>query len=145
MLNEQIKATGRLRIEIRDQFGAVKDTREIDNLVVTVGKNWIASRMTATPTAMSHMAVGTSSASPAIGDTTLGSESARVALDSQSTTNNVTTYTATFPAGTGTGALVEAGLFNNASGGTMLARTTYAVVNKGAADAMTVTWTVTIS
>lgn len=146
MHQEQIRATGRLRIEIRDQFtGELKDVREIDNLVVTVGKNWIASRMTATPTAMSHMAVGTSSASPTVGDTTLGSEAARVALDSQSTTNNVTTYTATFPAGTGTGALVEAGLFNNASGGTMLARTTFAVVNKGAADAMTVTWTVTVS
>jgi hypothetical protein len=54
-------------------------------------------------------------------------------------------YAATFPAGTGTGAVVEAGIFNASSAGTMLCRTTFDVVNKGADDAMSVTWTVTIS
>lgn len=145
-MSDFIKAKGRLVIEVRDQItGELKERREVNNLVVTVGKNWIASRMTATPTAMSHMSVGTSSTAAAAADTTLGAEAARVALDSQATVSNVTTYTATFPAGTGTGAITEAGIFNAAAAGTMLARTVFAVVNKGAADAMTVTWTVSIS
>jgi hypothetical protein len=55
------------------------------------------------------------------------------------------TYVATFSAGTGTGAVVEAGIFNAASAGTMLCRTVFAVVNKGVDDAMTITWQITVS
>ena len=55
------------------------------------------------------------------------------------------TYTATFPAGTGTGAVVEAGILNASSGGTLLCRTVFSVVNKGANDAMTITWQITVS
>ena len=141
MLNESLKMKGRLRIELNG-----KVVRDIDNLVVTVGKNFVASRMTGTsPAVMSHMAVGATNTAAANGDTTLAAEAARVALGSASTTDAIATYTAVFPAGTGTGALVEAGLFNAGSAGTMLARTVFAVVNKGAADAMTITWTVTVS
>jgi hypothetical protein len=100
---------------------------------------------TNSPVAMTHMAVGTTSTAPAAGDTALGAEVGRVALASATSSSNVVTYTATFPAGTGTGALVEAGIFNASSSGTMLCRTTFSVVNKGAADAMSITWTVTVS
>ena len=48
-------------------------------------------------------------------------------------------------AGTGTGAVTEAAILNASSGGTMLCRTVFSVVNKGASDSMTVTWTVTVS
>ena len=54
-------------------------------------------------------------------------------------------YIATFPPGTGTGALVEAGLFNAAAAGTLLCRTIYSVINKAAGDSLTVTWTITIN
>ena len=47
--------------------------------------------------------------------------------------------------GPGTGAITEAGLFDAASGGDMLARTVFSVVNKGASDSITITWTITIS
>jgi hypothetical protein len=57
----------------------------------------------------------------------------------------VATYVASFPAGTGTGAVTEAGIFNASSGGTMLCRTVFSVVNKGADDAMSITWTITVS
>ena len=52
---------------------------------------------------------------------------------------------ATFAAGTGTGAVTEAALLNASSSGTMLCRTVFSVVNKGSADSMTITWTVTVS
>jgi hypothetical protein len=146
LTKELLKATGCLKIDVFNPDGSLKETREIDNLVVTVGKDFIASRMVGVAAnVMSHMAVGTGSTAPVVGNTTLGTETARVALTSGTASGSVATYVATFGAGTGTAALTEAGIFNAASVGTMLCRTTFAVVNKGASDAMTITWTVTIS
>lgn len=143
---ENLKASGSLRVVVTGADGKVKEEREFKNLVVTVGKNFVASRMVGTASAvMSHMAIGSDSTPAAAGNTTLGSQLARVALGSSTATTNVVTYTATFPAGTGTGAVVEAGIFNDPTVGTMLCRTVFAVVNKGVDDAMSITWTVTIS
>jgi hypothetical protein len=47
--------------------------------------------------------------------------------------------------GVGTGAISEAGIFNASSGGTMLCRTVFPVVNKQASDTIAITWTITIS
>lgn len=140
IVNDSIKALGHVVVKLNDQI-----VQEIPNLVVTAGKNFIASRMTGSTTAMSHMAIGSTNTAAAAGDTGLGGELGRVALSSSSTTGAVTTYSATFPAGTGTGAVVEAGIFNASSSGTMLCRTTFAVVNKGSNDTLTITWQVTIS
>lgn len=145
MLTDNLKITGAVSIQLTNKDGTVKDTREIKNLVVTVGKEFIASRMVATPTLMSHMAVGASNTAAAIGDTALGSELGRVALASSTAAGAVVTYSATFPAGTATGAVVEAGVLNASSAGTLLCRTVFPVVNKGADDAMSVTWAITIS
>lgn len=143
---ENLKASGSLRVVVTGADGKVKEEREFKNLVVTVGKNFVASRMVGTSAAvMSHMAIGSDNTPAAAGDTALGSELGRVALAGASAATNVVTYTATFPAGTGTGAVVEAGIFNATPAGTMLCRTVFAVVNKGIDDAMSITWTVTIS
>lgn len=140
-INSTLAMKGRLTIAINDEV-----VRDIDNLVVTTGKNYVASRMKdATTTAMSHMAVGTGSTAAAAGDTALGGEAARVALSSTAVSGADVTYSATFPAGTGTGALTEAAVLNANSSGTMLCRTVFAVVNKGVSDQMTVTWVVTAS
>jgi hypothetical protein len=66
-------------------------------------------------------------------------------LTSDTVAGAVVTYVATFGPGVGTGAIVEAGIFNAASSGTMLCRTVFSVVNKGADDAMTITWQITVS
>ena len=146
--NEKIVATGTLKITVTAPDGSVKQEQEVNNLVVTTGLGYIASRMKdATATAMSHMAIGTSSASPAAGNTTLGTESARVALTSTTVTANAVAYVATFPAGTPASltAITEAGIFNAASAGTMLCRTVFSVVNKDVGDTMSITWTVTMA
>lgn len=145
MITDDIKATGNVTIQLFNSDGSVKDTRQIKNLVVTTGKQFIASRMTSTPTAMSHMAVGAGTTAAAAGDTVLQSELGRVALTSSTTVGAVTTYVASFPAGTGTGAVTEAGILNASSGGTLLCRTVFAVVNKGTDDAMSITWAITVS
>ncbi len=141
MLKDNMKLTGKLSIAINDEV-----IQEVDNLVVTAGKNYVASRIKdATATAMSHMGIGTGTSAAAAGDTTLGTEAARNALTSTTVTNADVAYVASFAAGTGTGAITEAGLFNASSAGTLLCRTVFSVVNKGADDSMTITWTVTVS
>lgn len=146
MFNENLSATGNLTIELFDGFGGLKSSETVNNLVVTSGLSYIASRIKdATATAMSHMAVGSGSSAATLADTTLGSELGRVALTSTSVTTNAVTYSASFGAGVGTGAITEAGLFNAASAGTMLCRTVFSVVNKSAGDTLVITWIVTIS
>jgi len=148
MFNDAIKMTGNLKLVLTDEHGNIKQEEEVKNLVVTVGKNFIASRMKdATATAMTHMEVGTSTQAAAVGDTALiaAVASSRVTLTSTTVTTNSVAYVASFPAGTGTGALTEAGIFNASSAGTMLCRTVFSVINKGAADTLGITWTVTVN
>ena len=143
---EETKATGKLTVEIKDKNGLVKETREVKNLVVQAGLDFIASRMKdTTADVMSHMGIGTGSSAAASSDTTLGTEAARQALTSTTVNNNAVSYVASFAAGTGTGAITEAGILNAGSSGTLLCRTVFSVVNKGASDSMTITWTITIS
>ena len=142
--NEQLKMKGHLQIHLNDEL-----VRDIPNLVVTAGKGFVASRMIGTSAGvMSHMEVGTGTTDPAAGDTALQSavSGSRTAFTSSASFSGaVVTYVTTFAAGTGTGALTEAGIFNASSSGTMLCRTEFSVVNKGASDSMTITWTVTVS
>ena len=143
---DKFTATGTVNVIVRDEDGKVKQEFTVPNLVVDSGLDFIASRMKDTAAAaMSHMAVGTGSVAAAAGDTTLGAEAARVALTTTTVTDNAIAYVATFAAGTGTGALTEAGILNANSAGDLLCRTVFSVINKGASDSMTVTWTVTIS
>jgi hypothetical protein len=141
MLHDQFKMVGHLSIAINNNV-----VQEVPNLVVTDGKEFVASRMKDTTSgAMSHMAIGTGSVAAAATNSALGSEADRQALTSTSVTGAAITYTATFSAGEGTGAITEAGLFNASTSGQLLCRTVFAVVNKGSQDSMTITWTVTVS
>tara|TARA_B100000073_G_C23647827_1_gene539334 strand:+ start:606 stop:1034 length:429 start_codon:yes stop_codon:yes gene_type:complete len=142
MITENLSLKGRVIVRLNDEI-----IQEVDNLVVTTGKNYVASRMKdATATAMSHMAVGGSNTAAAAGQTALVSESARVALTSTTLSNNDVVYVGTFGAGTGTGTLNEAGILNASSGGTMLCRVVFSgAISKGSSDSMTITWTVTAS
>lgn len=146
--NEKIVATGTLKIVVTAPDGSVKQEQEVKNLVVTTGLGYIASRMKdTTDTAMSHMAIGTGSTAAAAGNTTLGTESARVALTSTTVTGPAVAYVASFPAGTPASltAITEAGIFNASSSGTLLCRTVFSVVNKDVNDTMSITWTVTMA
>ena len=147
MIIDNMKAKGRLSIVLKDADGNIKDQREVDNLVVSAGLDYIASRMKdATATAMSHMALGSGTTAAAAGDTDLESVlGSREALDSTTVTDNTVQYISSFEAGDGTGAVTEAGIFNASTGGTMLCRTVFDVVNKGANDTLSITWTITIS
>lgn len=142
MINDSLALTGALVIKVNEEV-----VQETNNLVVTAGKNWVADRMANANTVMTHMAIGTGTTAAAAGDTTLETESDRNTLSTSGGTvsGNTITYEATWAAGDGTGAITEAGLFDAATGGDMLARTVFAVVNKTDLDSMTITWTITVS
>ena len=145
MINDTIKVTGELKITVTKPDGNIHET-VVPNIVVTDGKEYIASRMKdATATAMSHMAIGTGTTAAAAGDSALETEAGRVSLTSTTVTSNAVAYVATFGAGTGTGAITEAGILNASSGGDLLCRTVFSVINKGAADTLGITWTVTVN
>ena len=146
---DRMVLTGKLVISINDEV-----VQEVDNLIVTAGKEWLASRMfDASDTVMTHMAIGTGTTAAVVADTTIETEVARQALDvSGGTVSGATvTYTTTFAADVpdvtapSTSPITEAGLLNAASTGTLLAHTVFPVVNKGETDSMTISWTVTIS
>lgn len=150
MLKDAIKAKGTLTLVLKDAQGNIK-TQEEHNLVVNTGLAYIADRMKNNSTVMSHMAVGSGTTAAAAADAALGTQlGSRVALDSTTivtttAANDSVQYVATFGAGTGTGAVTEAGIFNAASSGSMLSRTVFPVVNKGAADTLTITWKITVA
>ena len=148
--NDSLKAKGVLQLTLIDEAGNVKST-DTHNLVVNTGLAYIAGRIKdAATTVMSHMAIGSGQSPATAADTALGSQLARVVLDS---TTIVTTavagdsvqYVATFAPGTGTGAVYEAGIFNAASAGIMLCRTVFPVINKGDLDTLVITWKVTVA
>ena len=140
MINDDLKLTGHVSIALNDEV-----VREIPNLVVTDGKKWVADRMNNANAVMSHMAVGTGTNAAAAGDTTLQTENDRNALTSTTVTDNAVAYVASWAAGDATAALTEAAIFDAASSGDCLARTVFSVVNKGANDTLTITWTITVS
>ena len=145
-MNDGLKLRGDVALVLRDKDGNVKDERNIKNLIVDSGLNFICDRMKNDETAMTHMALGSGSTAAAAGDTSLGSQlGSREALDSDTVSSNTITYTASFEAGDATGAVTEAGIFNAASGGTMLCRTVFAVVNKSADDSLSVTWQISLT
>ena len=79
MINDGFNLKGKVEVRLNDEV-----VREIDNLVVTAGKNFVAASMIKTtsnsPAAMTHMAIGSNTTNPAAGDTALGTELGRVAL-----------------------------------------------------------------
>ena len=144
-LDSNLAMKGRLTIAINDEI-----VRDIDNLVVNNGKSYVASRMAADGTAvMSHMAIGAGVSAAGVTDSALGEQKAIVALNDGSPTLSgaTVTYAATFGINipSSAAAITEAGIFNDASSGTMLCRTVFAVVNKQPSDSMTITWAVTAS
>lgn len=156
MLKDSLKAIGDVYIELKNEVTGEVETRHIPNLVMDLGKAFIAQSMmkttTDSPARMTHMGIGDSSTAAAANQTDLiaATNKVRVALTSQTSAtqtvaNDSVSYVATFPAGTGTFTVTEAGIFNASSAGTMLCRTVFGAITKGASDSLTITWRVTIA
>ena len=89
--------TGKLTISLNGEI-----VREVDNLIVTAGKEWVTARMKNTSTVMTHMGVGTGTTAAVIANTDLETVTgARLALTTSGGTvaGAVITFHKSFPAG----------------------------------------------
>lgn len=140
MVNDLLSMRGDVVIKLNDEV-----VLEKKNLIVTAGKAFLANAIiNSSASPFTNMAIGTGTTAAAVGDTALGSELARSVFTSSSVASNVVSLSTTYAAGTGTGALTEAGIFNAGSGGTMLSRVVFSAINKGSADSLTISWTITV-
>jgi hypothetical protein len=132
-----------LHLELRGADGQLKEARDVFNSVTTAGKNGAADQILASPSLNkpTHMAVGTGTG----GTTSLNSETDRNALTSKLRSGAVVTMVGDWAAGDATAALTEAGVFDAASTGNMWMYATFSVVNKGASDTLSISWTLTFS
>lgn len=122
--------------------------RHQKNLVVNAGLEDVKDLLLNPATALvgfGWIAIGSDATPEAAGQTALGAELARGAVTYTSGGTGVATIERTFAAGVGTGAITEAGAFNDAAAGTMLNRKTFAAVNKGAGDTLKASCVVTIA
>jgi hypothetical protein len=120
-------------------FGEYSLSLDKNNLVVSAGKAGLASRLNGdgAEAVFNYLAVGLDNTAAAAGNTALGSEITdsgleRAAATASRVTTTVTNDTARLQKTwnvTGTKAVVEIGAFNAGSGGTMLGRTVFSVIN----------------
>jgi hypothetical protein len=141
--------SGKWTMQLHGPDGQLKKQVVGSNVICTNGKEFLASFFYSAAVAAStftckYIAIGTDSTAEAAAQTALGTESARHTGTVSYVSNQIYRVTATFGAGTGTGAIVEYGLFSSSSAGTMLARDTEAVINKGAGDTLTVKAEITV-
>ena len=103
----------------------------------------IGTDTTGSCTAFDYIAIGTGTTAPAATDTALGTEQQRAAATGTQVTTTVTNDTLQLVKDafsfSGDYAITEAGVFNDASAGTMLSRTTFSAVNVTADDTLKVT------
>lgn len=143
-MEEQIHARGDVHIVLRDPSGRIKDERRFQNLIVTAGKNLLAKILGTGASKPSHIAVGTGTTAPSASQTALVSEiGTRVAVTHSNPSGSVWRMVGTFGPGNAVGAITEAGVFTASSGGTMLARQVFAVINKDSDDSLEITWEIT--
>jgi hypothetical protein len=148
MIQEQLKVTGRIKFDLFDASGVLKDHREINNVVVTVGKNFLANWLTLATQSdyfMRYIGLGTGVAAANASNTDLDIPLASRVAGTLTPSANVWQNIASFGPGVDTGAITESGIFSASSAGTMFCRQTFAVINKGAGDSLQVTWQVTFA
>lgn len=149
MAKDNLTLTGSLTITLIDEFGAIKYKDYVKNLIVSSGKNLLASLLSGNSSLFPNvMSIGTGTNAAIDSQTNLTTEVARVNFSTNTATGNITTFSATFPPGTGTGSLTEAGIFSGtlvANNGTMLSRTVFLPAPKLAGDTLNINWQITIN
>lgn len=141
---------GKWSMELSGPDGQIKQKVVGSNIICTFGKEFLASFLysaAVTPSTFTckYIGIGTDATAEAAANTALGIEVARTTGTVSYVSNQIFQIKATFGVGIGTGAIVEYGLFSSSTGGTMFARDTEAVINKGALDTLTITQQVTFS
>jgi len=134
-------------VELVGPDGEVKERRRFKNLIVNSGLNAAKDRLfnpaTVAPL-FGFVAIGTGAIAETPVDVALGTEAARAAVAYTSGGTGVCTVDHTFPAGTGTGAITEVGLLDDAVAGNLFNRKVFPAINKTAGDALKASCTITL-
>ena len=138
---------GKAHIKLFNGDGVLTDERIIYNTITNLMDAHVADQMSDQgEAAIGYMAVGTGSGQGAA-DTGMDANLDRNALDSTTqqagADDNDVVYVASWAAGDGTGAITEAGIMRADDDASLMAYADFAVINKGAADTLEITWTVT--
>ncbi len=145
-----IELSGRYIAKLYDEAGYLKQEVYGKNVVVTNGKEFLASFLKSAAAAastftMRYVAIGSGTNTESGSDTAMQSELARVSAVVSYVSGQIYQLTATFAAGVGTGSVYEYGVLSSSTNGTMLSHDTEALITKGASDTLTVTYQLTIS
>lgn len=149
MTEDRVGLKGRIEL-VQFREGKKVLEREVDNLVVNAGKAAVAGLINSNVTTpFQYVAIGTVSTAPSGGDTSLGGEVMRGSAETidritTTVTNDTARWIKTFNFSTAY-AITESGLFNSSSGGTLLARGTFAVINVASGDSLQITWKAQVS
>lgn len=146
---EGIKLTGKIIATLISPTGERKEERTF-NTITTMGVNTLAAWLAAASQAgefFTYLAVGLGTAATAVGSNALITEVATrvdgVLSSAAAVWQNLGTFAAANPGSAV--AITEAGLFNASAAGSMLARGTFAAINKATADSLALTWQITLS
>lgn len=142
MLNrDSIAIRGIITSVLRGPDGRIKDRSVDKNIVTNVGRAAIIDRLQGnTPAVPSYLGIGTSNTAAAANQTTMVAEVAR-ALGTLSQPDAYTDRLVyNFPAGTGTGTIVEVARFNAAAAGDMYGRGIISPKIKEAGDTLEITY-----
>lgn len=148
MYQEKLKLKGALTLVVKRGCGNVEVLHK-DNMIVDAGFDFVADALckaSSRPNPLSHIAIGTGTDVVTNAQTALTAELTRIpATYSHTVGTKSFTVSATFGAGVATGALTEAGVFNDAISGIMLDRVMFPVVNKQPDDIIDAVFTFTMA
>lgn len=150
---------GHIEVVVRDENGNIKEYRQTDNKIVTVGlqafsQDLFGANWSLTLGTFDKIGVGTGTTAPVAGNTNLETQRGNKQLGTVTTDGTVgAKISRTFAASgasslnnaTGTVAITEATLHDNHvnATGNLFARQTFTAVNVGISDSLTVDWTIT--
>lgn len=150
----QVRVRGHVVLEAWDAVtGALVGRRERDNLVVTLGKQFVAEILAAASgysTGLTYIAIGIGATTPAAGNTLLANEVFRKIYSSRTVSTNVLIISTLMTAAESTFAIQEVGLFGHSDAtatigtGKLFARSLLSYDNSAGTNNITVTWTLTI-
>jgi len=159
--SDSASISGHVTIKVFDENGVLTQYVESDNLVVDVGLDGMVDRIFGTalqPLPLQifdfvHIGTGSVFAPNAtqtdleipLGGLCVRVQDVSVFGDSTITGETTATIEALFDGGDCAGQIVEAGVFNNVTAGTMSARSTFGIVTIGAGDTLTVSYEITIT
>ena len=115
-IEEKVTIIGRVTLTLTDVKTGKKDIQVRDNLVVTLAKSAIAARLSgdasiANRSEITFGAIGSGTATPTLGDTTLATETFRKILAVRSFSGNQATLRLFLSTSEGNGTIEEFGLF----------------------------------